>query len=66
MNTNFKENNEIHHLLSAYFGQGSSQVALAVKNPSASAGNVSSIPESGRSPGGEYGNPHQSSCLETP
>ena len=30
MNTNFNENNEIHHLLSAYIGQGSSQVALVV------------------------------------
>ena len=42
MNTNFNENNEIHHLLSAYIGQGSSQVALVVKNLSANVGNVSS------------------------
>ena len=37
-----------------------SQVVLVVKNPSAKAGDirdVGSIPESGRSPGGENGNP---------
>ena len=40
-----------------------------VKNPSASAGEVrdtGSIPRSGRSPGGGYGNPLQYSCLENP
>ena len=39
-----------------------SQVALVVKNPPASAGNIrdtGSIPELGSSPGGEYGNPLQ-------
>ena len=39
------------------------------KNPHASAGEVRDgglIPESGRSPGGERGNPHQYSCLENP
>ena len=38
-----------------------------VKNPSANAGDirdVGSIPESGRSPGVETGNPLQYSCLE--
>ena len=35
-----------------------------VKNPSASAGDVGSIPVSGRSPGGGNGNPLQYSCLE--
>ena len=30
------------------------------------AGDVGSIPKSGRSPGGEYGNPLQCSCLENP
>ena len=35
-----------------------------VKNPPANAGNTGSIPESGRSPGGENGNPVQYSCLE--
>ena len=46
-----------------------SQVALVVKNPPASAGDcwdVSSIPGSGRSPGGGHGNPLQCSCLENP
>ena len=45
------------------------QVALVVKNPSTSAGdvrNVSSIPGSGRSPEEGYGNPLQYSCLENP
>jgi len=42
---------------------------LAVKNPPANAGDirdVDSIPGSGRSPGGEHGNPLQYSCLENP
>ena len=46
-----------------------SQVALVVKNLPASAGDlrdVSSIPGSGRSPGGGHGNPLQYSCLENP
>ena len=40
-----------------------------VKNTSASAGDlrdVGLIPGSGRSPGGEHGNPLQYSCLENP
>ena len=44
-----------------------SQVVLVVKNLPASAGNVrdeSSVPGSGRSPGGGHGNPFQYSCLE--
>ena len=46
-----------------------SQMALVVKNPAANAGDVrdvSSIPGSGRSPGGGRGNPLQYSCLENP
>ena len=38
-----------------------------VKNPPVNAGDINdtgSIPESGRFPGGENGNPHQCSCLE--
>ena len=38
-----------------------------VKNPPANArdeGDMGSIPRSGRSPGGGYGNPLQYSCLE--
>ena len=45
----------------------SCQVALVVKNPSATAGevrDVGSIPGLGRSPGGRNGNPLQYSCLE--
>ena len=40
-----------------------------VKNPPTNAGDTGdsgSIPESGRSPGGGHGNPHQYSCLESP
>ena len=46
-----------------------SQVALAVKNPPANAGDVrdkGSIPVLGRFPGGGHGNPLQYSCLENP
>ena len=46
-----------------------SQVALAVKNLAASAGDIrdaSSVLGSGRSPGGGHGNPLQYSCLENP
>ena len=44
-----------------------SQMALVVKNSPANAGDLrdtGSIPESGRSPGGRYGNLLQYSCLE--
>ena len=37
-----------------------------VKNPPANARDMSSIPESGGSPGGGNGNPLQYSCLENP
>ena len=37
-----------------------------VKNISANAGDVGSIPALGRSPGGGHGNPPQYSCLENP
>ena len=37
-----------------------------VKTPSANAGDVDSIPGSGRSPGEGNGNPLQYSCLENP
>ena len=37
-----------------------------VKNPPANAGDVGSIPGSGRSPGGGNGNPLKYSCLENP
>ena len=42
------------------------QVALVVKNPSANAGDMGSIPELGRSPGGGHRNPLQYPCLENP
>ena len=34
------------------------------KSPPANAGDVGSVPGSGRSPGGGHGNPLQYSCLE--
>ena len=37
-----------------------------VKNPPVNAGDVGSIPGSGRSPGEGNGNPLQDSCLENP
>ena len=43
-----------------------SLVAQAVKNPPCSVGDLGSIPELGRSPGGGHGNSHQYSCLENP
>ena len=46
-----------------------SQVALAVKNPPANAGDATdagSIPGLGRSCGGGHGNPLQDFCLENP
>ena len=39
---------------------------LVVKNPPANAGDVGSIPGSGRSPGEGNGNPTQYSCLGNP
>ena len=37
-----------------------------VRNPPVNAGDVGSIPESGRFPGEENGNPFQYSCLGNP
>ena len=37
-----------------------------VKNPPANAGDMGSIPDLKRSPGGENGNPFQYSCLKNP
>ena len=45
------------------------QVAIVVKNLPANGGDMrdaGSTPGSGRSPGGEHGNPLQYSCLEKP
>ena len=43
-----------------------SQVAQLVMNPLATVGDLGSIPESGRSPGGGNDNPLQYSCLDNP
>ena len=51
------------------FPEWASQVALLVKNPPASLGDLREaglIPESGRSPGGGHSNPLQYSRLESP
>ena len=48
---------------------GASQVALVLKNPTATAGDVRGlglIPGLGRSPGGGNGNPLQCCCRENP
>ena len=57
------------HLLNDISITGASQVALAIKNLSANAGDIRDsgwIPGSGRSPGEGNGNPLQISCLENP
>ena len=41
-------------------------MVLEVKNPSANAGDLGSIPGPGRSPREGHGNPLQYSCLENP
>ena len=49
--------------------KGASQAVLVVENPPANTGDIrdsSSIPGSGRSPGGGHGNPLQYSWLEEP
>ena len=48
------------------FLSDASQVALVVKNSPASAGDVGSIPGSGRCPGERNSNAVQYSCLENP
>ena len=48
------------------FLSDASQVALVAKNLPASAGDVGSIPGSGRFPGERNGNPLHCSCLEKP
>ena len=59
--------------LNTYFSRQDSALTTAlhglpghsvVKNLPAGAGDVGLIPESGRSPGEETGDPHQHSCLE--
>ena len=59
----------LRHSLTERGGGGTSQVALVVKNPPASMGDikdVGSIPGLGRFPGRGHGNPLQYSCLENP
>ena len=43
-----------------------SQAVLVLKNPSANAGDVGSVPGLGRSPGGGHGDPLQYSFMENP
>ena len=51
------------------FGDPAAQLVLVVKNSPANVGDIrdeGSVPGSGRSPGGGYGNPLQDCCLENP
>jgi len=51
------------------FRDPAAQLVLVVKNSSANVGDIrdeGSVPGSGRSPGGGYGNPLQDCCLENP
>ena len=50
----------------AKVSQRTSRGALVVKNLPANAGDLGSVPGSGRSPGGGYGNLVPYSCLENP
>ena len=61
--------NEIISLVVTWMDLGVSQVVLVVEKPLPNAGDIrhaSSIPGSGRSPGGGRGKPLQYSCLENP
>ena len=44
----------------------SSKLHTALKESTYNAGDMGSVPGSGRSPGGGHGNPLQYSCLENP
>ena len=55
---------QLHWAKGCPYSCWASQVAQVVKNPPATAGDVGSIPGSGRSPGGENGNSLQYSYLE--
>ena len=57
------------HILNRTYTETLAQMALAVKNLPASAGDLrdrSSVPGSGRAPRGRHGNSLLHSCLETP
>ena len=57
------------YLFGSIYGLLGFLVALVVKNSPTNRGDLEdlgSIPESGRSPGGEHGTPLQYSCLENP
>ena len=58
----------IYKRISSYCSKpsGSFPGSSVVKNPPANAGDTSSSPVSGRSPGGRHGDPLQCSCLENP
>ena len=65
---NFGYTEEFSRLFFGYkFGiPWASLVAQTVKNLPVNAGDLGSIPGSGKSPGGGHGNPLQCSCLENP
>ena len=66
----FQRLNTLTFLFFGFFGRSSWLVGFhgssAGKESACNAGDASSIPGSGRSPGGGHGNPVQYSCLETP
>ena len=70
---NFLFKNAVSHFATEYYGISKTGIKLqlylvgtVVKNPHANAGDVSSIPGLGRSPGRGNGNPCQYFCLENP
>ena len=59
----------VRFYIQVFHNSGAFQVVLVVKNPPANAGDikdVSLIPRSKKSPGGEHGNPLWYSCLVNP
>ena len=55
-----------HKNTRVYFLQPGFPSGLDGTDSASNAGDLGSIPGSGRSPGGGHGNPLQSSCLENP
>ena len=59
-------NTHTHFIIQFWDSPSTTQAPLVVKNLPANARDASSIPGSGRSPGGGNGTPLQYSCLENP
>ena len=65
-NFNGAMDRETQQIYFSHFNHNTLLGGSVVKNPLANAGDSSSIPGSGRSPGEGNGNPIQDSCLENP